>query len=329
MRLLRPEMAGWLFAIPVAVLSWLLHYRYKWRQRTANGADTTSRVLSRRTTARSDVLVLALSVVTLALLAGALMRPQIPAQRRIPTFDRRDLVLILDRSVSMRARDIQPSRFGRAIDEIRTFLRRKPASIDRVALVGFAGTSVVLSYATDDLGSLFFYLDWLREDPTPFFGTDIGAALTSALTAVRRDPQQVPPVFVLISDGDDQGGHLERAAAALTRANIRVHSIGVGSHESVPMPVPTGDGREEFLRDDVGRILTTRFDEGSLQRLATLTSGRYFRSTTGGELLTALESIALEERRQVGWTTRVEYRELYLALLAAAAAVSAGLVTRL
>jgi Ca-activated chloride channel family protein len=95
------------------------------------------------------------------------------------------------------------------------------------------------------------------------------------------------------------------------------------------MPVATGDGREEYLRNDEGRVLTTRFDERTLERVAAQTGGRYFRSTTGGELRTALEAIAAGERRQTGWRTTVDYRDVYLPLLAAAAALSVGLVALL
>jgi Ca-activated chloride channel homolog len=338
-RILRPDMAAWLLAIPVVIACWILHYQYKWRQRrraisgalrrgAAPAASEGSR-RSRRTTAIRDFAVLGLSVLTVGLLTTAMMRPQVRWERRTPTFERRDLVLILDRSVSMRARDVAPSRFARAVEEIQTFLRRKPDAIDRVALVGFAAASVVLSYPTDDLGSLFFYLDWVRDDPTPLFGTDIGAALTSALSVVRRDPQRLLPLFVLISDGDDEGEELVRAIGEVKRAGIRVNCVGVGASDDVPLPVPAGGGREEFMRDQSGRVLTTRFDEATLQRIASATGGRYFRSVTGGELTSALDSIALEERRQVGSTTSVDYRDLYLVLLAAAVVISAQLVALL
>jgi Ca-activated chloride channel family protein len=330
-RVLRPDMAAWLFAIPAALACWILHYQYKWRQRrraTAGAAPHALR-LSRRSTSRGDFGVLGLSVLAIGLLTAAMMRPQIRLERRTPTFERRDLVLILDRSVSMRARDILPSRFVRAVEEIRTFLRRKPAEIDRVALVGFAAASVVLSSPTDDIDSLLFYLDWLRDDATPLFGTDIGEALAGALSLVRRDPQRLPPVFVVISDGDDQGRQLMSATAAVARADIRVNCIGIGSSNDVPMPVPTAGGKEELLRDGSGRLLTTRFSEGTLRRLADATGGRYFRSVAGGELLAALDSIAVEERRQVGSTVRIEYHDVYLHLLAAAAVVSVWLVALL
>ena len=331
MRFLRPEMAVWLLATPVVVACWILHFQYKRRQhRRATAGIPVSRLRhSRRTSAWRDIATLGLALVTVALLASAMMRPQIRWERQTPTFERQDLVLILDRSVSMRAQDVLPSRFARAVEEIQLFLRRKPDVIDRVALIGFAAASVVLSYPTDDLGSLFFYLDWVRDDPTPLFGTDIGGALGSALTVVQRDPQRVRPVFVVISDGDDQGRELPRATRALASAGIRVNCIGIGSANDVPIPLRVDNGREDFLRDDSGRVLTTRFDESTLRGLAAATGGKYYRSVTGGELRAALDSIAVEARRQIGSTTNIEYRDLYPTLLAAAVALGMWLVALL
>src|SRR4029450_5228457 len=87
-------------------------------------------------------------------LAFALVRPQARLTTTLPQFEKEDLVIMLDRSASMRAHDISPSRFSRATEEIRTFLRNKPENIDRVGLVGFAGTSVILSYLRRELHTL-------------------------------------------------------------------------------------------------------------------------------------------------------------------------------
>lgn len=325
MRLLRPDMAVWLMALPVAATGWFIHSWYKRRY----GSRTSAPRLSHRPGVARDLAVLTLGVLTIGLLAMALMRPQVLFEQRAPIFEPRDLFLVMDRSLSMRARDVAPSRFGRAVQEIQEFLRRKPATIDRVALVGFAGASVVLSYPTADVDSVSFYLDWALDDPTPLFGTDIGSALATTLAVVRRERRRLPPVFLVISDGDDQAGRIDTVATELAREGIRVHCIGIGTEAGVPMPVPTGDGREEFLRDDYGQLVTTRFTGSTLQRLATLTGGRYFRSMAGGELLDALESMAVDERRQIGWTTTVDSRDLYRLLLAAAAITSFGLMALL
>jgi Ca-activated chloride channel family protein len=330
MRLVHPEMAVWLLAVPVVTGCWFLHYQYKWRRRGRVETVPTVAALSRRSAPRHDVAVLVLAVLTVALLAGAMVRPQVLLALRTPELERQDLILVLDRSASMRARDIRPSRLGRAIEEIKTFLQRKPDAIDRVGLIGFAGTSVPLAYPTRDLDSIFFYLDWALDDPTPMYGTNIGAALTSALAVARRDRQEgVPPLFVVISDGEDEGEELEQAVERFRRENLRVHAIGIGSHDSVPIPVAADDGTEEFLQDDGGQVLTTEFDETTLQTLSGSTGGRYFRSVTGGELRAALDTAVVADRRRIGWTTVREYRDIYLFLLAAAAVSTVGLVARL
>ncbi|HVL69719.1 MAG TPA: VWA domain-containing protein [Vicinamibacterales bacterium] len=324
MRVLHPEMAVWLAALPVVIACWTLRYRYKWRQRRA--WDPVSG--SRRSRRMRDVASLALALLAVILLTGAMMRPQISAERQVVRYEQRTLVLLLDRSVSMQARDVPPTRAARALAEIEQFLRKKPASVDRIALVGFSATPVVLAYPTADVESLLFYLEWLREDTRVLFGTDMSAALETALslTAPKDAGEPSPPMFVLISDGDDQSGRLEATAARVARAGIAVHTIGIGSDAAVTVPVMSEAGREELLKDDEGRVLRTTFTEGTLRRLAALTGGRYFRSATGGELAAALERVTAADRRPLGWTRRIEYRDLYLLFLAGAAAAVTGLV---
>jgi Ca-activated chloride channel family protein len=325
MRLLRPDMAAWLLVVPVVVAAWAVRSAYRWKHRTMwplRGAA------QRRTGWVREVATVFLAAASVFLLAAALTRPQVRAELSTPVFEKQDLVLILDRSVSMRARDIQPSRFARAVDEIQRFLERKPPTLDRIALVGFAGTSVVLSYPTSDLDSLFFYLDWVRDDPSALYGTDMSSALETALSLAQREgTPRIPPIFVLVSDGEDHGAGLEGTTASVSRAGIRLYTIGIGSAESVTIPVLNDRGREELLRDDSGQVMRTRFEEGTLRRLASMTGGQYFRSVSGVELERALNDIVEDERRQTGSVSRIEYRDIYPLLLAAAAASLIGLVS--
>src|SRR5215207_2308887 len=131
-------MAVWFLAVPVAAAGWWMHYRYRWRQRARESVSPAALAWSRRTRVRSDLAAFLLVLATTTTLAGAMVRPQLRAEQQTPTFERRDLILILDQSVSMRAKDIPPSRFARATAEIQHFLRNKPETFDRVGLVGFA-----------------------------------------------------------------------------------------------------------------------------------------------------------------------------------------------
>jgi Ca-activated chloride channel family protein len=104
-----------------------------------------------------------------------------------------------------------------------------------------------------------------------------------------------------------------------------VHCIGIGSDGEVPVPLRQVGDREELLRDDAGRTVTTKFEEATLRQIASTTGGRYMRSTTGGELARAIADIVRGERKQVGWRTTTGYRDLYRVGLAVAAGFGATL----
>jgi len=208
--------------------------------------------------------------------------------------------------------------------EIRRFLKNTPDNIDRVGLVGFAGSSLILSYLTRDLDTVAFYLDWIESDPQTLMGTNIGAALKNALEVARKDDRQTRKIFVLLSDGEDYGGEVNRQLVVYRQEGHHINSIGIGSDQEVPVPEMTQDGKEIPLRDENGRIVRTRFEETMLRDLATNTGGRYLRSRTGGDLTKALQEIEAGERKLVGYRTTTDYRDLYpMALGVAAAAIAA------
>jgi Ca-activated chloride channel family protein len=311
--------------VPVLLAACTIRYLYLRHQRRLTPVSERFRPLSRRSGWAREAAIAGLTFVAGGALVLALVRPQTQLTTRIPQFEREDLVVMLDRSASMRAHDVPPSRFSRATEEIRTFLKNKPENIDRVALVGFAGSSLILSYLTRDLDTVAFYLDWIEQDPQTFLGTNIGAALKSALEVARKDDRKTRKIFVLLSDGEDYGGELNRQVAVFRQEGHHINSIGIGSDQEVPVPEMQPDGREMPLRDEGGRIVRTRFEESTLREVAANTGGRYLRSRTGGDLTRALQEIEQGERRRVGWHTTTEYRDLYPAALALALAAIAGL----
>ncbi len=328
MRILDPDMANWLLALPVAYACWFAYVRSKGRFRRLAAIGDSLGAKSRLSTSFRDRVALVAILLSLTALVVALMRPQLLLEHRTPQYEREDLVLILDRSVSMRATDIVPSRFTRAVREIKAFLMMKPEGIDRIGLVGFSGTSLILSYFTRDLDSINFYLDWIEQDNEPRFGTDIGQALQSARKIVEKDKEKTRKLFLLVSDGEDQGNQLSQELDILRQQKIRVFAIGVGSDSSVPIPVSSENGIVTYLEDEEQHRLMTRFAERTLQNVAGLTGARYFRSVSGKELAPALQTMARAERRVVGWKSSIEYRDLYpTALVIAAVAAVVVLLT--
>jgi Ca-activated chloride channel homolog len=325
MTFLRLEFLGWWQILPVLVVFWALRYYYVARMRRRSAVADRFAPLSRRSTWIREAAVLALMLIVAGSLVFALVRPQALLTRRTPEYERQDLVIMLDRSVSMRAHDVSPSRSSRATLEIQNFLQNKPEGIDRVGLVGFSGSSLILSYLTRDLNAIAFYLEWIRNDPQTLLGTDIGAAMKNAREVARKDDRPTRKLFLLISDGEDYGAELARQMASYRADGHRVHTIGIGSNDAVPIPVIEPDGKEAFLRDEGGGVVTTQFAEDTLRQIAAETGGRYVRSTTGRELASVLEDIVKGERKIQGWKTTTEYRDLYVAALALAATAAAAL----
>jgi Ca-activated chloride channel family protein len=325
MRFLDLEFARWWQLLPVLVACWALRFAYvRAVQRRALIAPRFAR-LSRRSTRLRELAVLAVTLVAGGALLFALLRPQVLLAQKTPELERQDLIILLDRSASMRAHDVAPSRFARATLEIRNFLQHKPEGIDRVGLVGFADASLILSYLTTDLDTVAFYLDWINGDPQTLLGTDIGAALKSGLEVARKDDRPTRKVFVLISDGEDYGEELNRQLNVYRTAGFHVHCIGIGSDRDITVPILGADGKETVLRDEAGRPVMTKFSESTLRQIAGVTGGHYIRSTAGNNLVSGLSTIVNSERRIVGWKTTTEYRDLYPAGLAVAGTAVAAL----
>jgi len=324
-RFLRHQYASWWQILPVIAAVCAVRILYLRVQRAKTPVQPRFRPLSRRSSWVRDAAVVILALTAAAALAFALVRPQAPLTTRLPQYEREDLVIMLDRSASMRAHDVMPSRFSRATDEIRYFIQNKPENIDRVGLVGFAGSSVILSYLTEDLDTVAFYLDWIERDPQTLLGTDIGAALKNAREIVAKDNRKTRKIFVVLSDGEDYGNELAHEIAVFRQGGQHVNSIGIGSDNEVPVPIIQPDGKETSLRDDDGHIVRTRFEEATLRQIAAQTGGRYVRSRRAGDLTQALEEIEAGERRLIGWKTTTDYRDLYPAALAVAGAAIAGL----
>ena len=325
MRFLGLELIHWWQILPVLVACWAIRYQYVRALRRGQPIAPRFGRLSRRSTWTREAAVLGVSLLAAGALVVALIRPQLLLAERVPELERQDLIVMFDRSASMRAHDVAPSRFTRATEEITNFLQHKPDAIDRVGLVGFADASLILSYLTTDVDTVSFFLDWIDRDPQTLLGTDIGAALKSALEVAKKDNRKTRKMFLLVSDGEDYGAELNTQLALFSAQGYHVHCIGIGSDRESPIPLAQAEGRETLLRDEQGRIVKTRFSETTLRRIAGATGGRYIRSTTGAELAKGLDDIVKGERRIVGWRTTTEYRDVYPALLGVAGAASAAL----
>jgi Ca-activated chloride channel family protein len=272
----RPEL-GWLLPV-VPVAGVLLYVLDRWRvRRTHRCVGLRAARLTRsldRSRRRLGRLVF-LAAMTFAVIAAMQPRWGRSAGSHVPGGI--DIVVALDVSRSMLARDVLPSRLVRAKREIRALAGR--AEDDRLALVVFSGEARVLVPLTRDRRSFLELADPADPLSVARGGTDLGAALLTALAALPRQSERHQAI-VLLTDGDDLEGRGLSVAKTCRERGIAVHTVGLGSARGAKIPIRS-EGGETYLRDRSGEEVVSRLDVASLRAIA---------DTTGGQFLTTEES---------------------------------------
>lgn len=291
------------------------------RARLASGAPL--RMLSSLSAPAATAATYVLTVLALALVIAALAQPHWVRRLVQPEFKKMDVVFLIDASPSMRAEDVRPSRLERALDVIARFCEQKPAH-DRVGLVAFSSGSVILSYLTEDVANIRYYLDYLRQDRTIRVGTNIGRALTNGLKVfakereVNRAAADHKRVFIIVSDGEDHGTELENAVRNVRQQGIKTHTIAIGSNQGAPVPIAWDDGKPQYLLDRKGDRVISHLDERTLRWVAQETGGGAYRSITGEELPRTFAAIVEQEREIDGFRNTVERRDMHEVFIVAA-----------
>jgi Ca-activated chloride channel family protein len=186
-----------------------------------------------------------------------------------------DLIFCVDTSRSMLARDLEPSRLARALQDVRAVLPSLQGG-DRAGLVVFAGQPRLWIPLTHDLDSFRGLLDEVDTDVVKVGGTDIAGALRKALELADPDNLRTTAVL-LLTDGEDLAGAGQQAAAELHDKGLVVHAIGYGSSLGSKITLQQ-DGKETFLRDREGAEVVSRMDSDSLRQVAAVTGGEFLRA---------------------------------------------------
>ena len=271
MNLAEPDALWLLVLAPLTAMAafWL------WRRRMTDARAWAAPALWQRLDLHLSRGRLTLSLVTLTLavvaLGLSLARPRWgTTEQRV---ERRgvDVVFVLDSSLSMEARDVSPSRMGIAKSLVRRMVAAMPGN--RVALVLAEGERMVLAPLTVDAAVIDLVMDTVFSGSLPSPGTRLAPALRDSLDLFPPESDRHRAV-ILISDGEDHGGGWEPVLDRLAQEAVVVHSVGVGTVEGAPIPLPAGNG-PEYKQDEEGQIVVSRLQERTLQELAERTGGVY------------------------------------------------------
>jgi len=219
------------------------------------------------------------------LLAGlALMQPAGGAESRAADPGAADLLICLDVSRSMLARDLAPTRLARAQAEIRSLAAR--AQGDRLGLVAFAGEARLLVPLTQDLELFAELVDLAEPGSAGRGGTDLGAALDAALAAFAGAGGRRGAIF-LLTDGEDLEGRGARAAERCAARGVAVHCLALGSAQGSKIAL-AGESGEEFLRDRAGAEVVSAADLAGLRAIASATGGAFLEASAAPQALLQL-----------------------------------------
>lgn len=229
-------------------------------------------------------------VIAVALLIYVLARPQATNKFQDITTEGIDIILTLDISGSMLARDFKPDRLEASKNVATEFISGRP--YDRIGLVVFSGESFTQCPLTTDHAVL---INLLRDIESGMIedGTAIGNGLATAVNRIK-DSNAKSRVIILLTDGVNNRGEVAPATAAdiAKTFGIRVYTIGVGTKGMAPYPVQTPFGLQY-------QNMPVEIDEDILRSISELTGGMYFRATDNDKLIQVYKEIDKLEKSKI------------------------------
>lgn len=297
-----PQFFWLLLLLPLAVL-W---YAFKRKQESP-----TLRISSIKGFAGSSLLprlkplLFAFRLMALAAIIVAMARPQTEdISTRTKTTKGIDIVMAIDVSSSMLARDLKPNRLSALKEVAADFIRKRPN--DRIGLVAYAGESYTKTPITSDKGIV---LNALREITYGQLndGTAIGMGLATSVNRLKES-KAISKVIILLTDGVNNSGFIEPKTAAdlAVEFDIKTYTIGLGTNGNALSPIaynPDGSFRYGMRQVEI--------DEQLLQDIAKATGGQYFRATDNEKLEAIYDEINKLEKTEIEEFKYYRYEEKF------------------
>lgn len=281
----------WLLTIFIPIIAW-----YLWKRKGAYPSLSISSTIPFNKIGRpwreyGLHLLFAIRLGAIGCLIFVLARPQTRDSWNTSRTEGTDIILALDISSSMLARDFKPDRLEAAKDVASKFVAAREN--DNMGLVIFAGESLTGVPMTTDRSTLTNYISSLEMGMIDD-GTAIGDGLATAINRIK-DGKAKSKSIILLTDGSNNTGTVApyTAAEIAKKYGIKVYTIGVGRNGTAPYPVQNYFGHIEYVNMDVV------IDEETLKEIASMTGGKYFRATNNNVLSEIFEEIDSLEKTEI------------------------------
>lgn len=299
----------WLLLTLPLILLW---YIFKHKKQTAElkistlkGFKTTNSWLS-----KFKHVLFALRLIALGLLITALARPQtVDVSTKTKTTRGIDIVMAIDVSASMLAKDLSPNRLEALKKVAAEFIKGRPN--DRIGLVEYAGESYTKTPITSDKAIVIRSLKSIRYNNIIEGGTAIGMGLATAVNRLK-DSKATSKVIILLTDGVNNSGFIDPKIASelAVEYGIKTYTIGLGTNGMALSPIGIlSNGQFQY-----GRI-QVEIDEDLLKEIANATGGKYFRATNNKKLEEIYNEINKLEKTEIEEFKYYNYEEKYRSLV--------------
>lgn len=252
-----------------------------------------------------------LILVGLCFVAIALARLQFGTHLEMLKREGIDLLVAIDVSNSMMARDMTPNRLEKARQEVFSIIDRLEG--DRIGLIGFAGEAFTQCPLTLDYSAARMLLSVMDNNSVSVPGTSLSSALDRAARSFEQKERK-HKVLLLLTDGEDFGGQAEETAERIRKEGIKVYTVGIGNPAGEPIPILDREGNQLGFKKDpeTGDVVMTRLDETTLQKISLTTGGKYYHATAGEmELDRIFEEISRLEKKELEGTLVTRYDDRF------------------
>src|SRR5690554_97917 len=213
-----------------------------------------------------------------------------------------ELVIAIDVSNSMLARDVTPDRLSRAKQLLSRIIDARKN--DKIALIVFAGEAYVQMPLTTDTQSAKIFLNTIDPSLVPIQGTAIAQAIGLGMSSFSSDPD-ISKAMIIITDGEDHEGNATDIAAEAAQAGVTINVVGIGSPDG--SPIPALEYGSNFMTDNEGNVMISRLNEEMGMEIAQSGQGLYVRADNSNTAVRALE--ARLDELETGATTSLSYSE--------------------
>lgn len=305
---LNKELFWFLLLLPIAIAWYVLKHNKQSAElkiSSLEGFKTTSSFWS-----KFKHVLFALRILALALLITALARPRtVDVSTKTKTTKGIDIVMAIDVSASMLAKDLRPNRLEALKEVAADFIDGRPN--DRIGLVEYAGEAYTKTPITTDKSIVQRSLRDIKYNTIIEGGTAIGMGLATSVNRLK-DSRAKSKVIILLTDGVNNSGFIDPKIASelAVEYGIKVYTIGLGTNGMALSPVSINpNGTFRYGRQQV------EIDEKLLEEIADATGGQYFRATNNKKLVEIYKEINKLEKTEIQEKKYYNYDEKYRPLV--------------